>query len=38
MNVDRGQGFHFGRPMPIDDLMQHLRGEKYSSAALSDAA
>ncbi len=38
MNVDRGQGFHFGRPMPIEDLLQHLRGERYPSAALSNAA
>jgi sensor c-di-GMP phosphodiesterase-like protein len=38
MRVDRGQGFHFGRPMPIEDLLQHLRREKYSRPPLSDAA
>jgi sensor c-di-GMP phosphodiesterase-like protein len=38
MNVDRGQGFHFCRPMPVEDLLQHLRGEKYSPTPLSDAA
>ncbi|MFI7575434.1 putative bifunctional diguanylate cyclase/phosphodiesterase [Micromonospora sp. NPDC049497] len=32
LGVDAGQGFHLGRPVPLEDLLDHLRDRRHTAA------